>query len=80
MIERAVMSRDSKCGVQTVIKPAGAVVRKVVVWGDHKGIQFFDDKGYKLLDAGDIGGKAYEGSLQEGERIVGVRLSEHKRI
>ena len=36
------------------IKPVGAVVRRVIMFGNHEygGVQFFDANGRKILDAG----------------------------
>ncbi len=53
---------------------ADAVVRKVVIHGNYEfgGVQFFDGKGDKILEAGFIGPEKLEIVLAEGERLLGI--------
>jgi hypothetical protein len=62
-----------------MIQPEGAIVHRVVMHGDIDneigGVQFFDKKNMKILEAGKIncslGSKDF--TLNEGDRLVGVK-------
>lgn len=58
---------------------ADAVVRKVVIHGNFEfgGVQFFDDKGVKILEAGYIANQKLEIVLAEGERLLGIESFHH---
>ena len=62
------------------VEPAGAIVRKDIMYGDcssHSlyGVQFYDAKNNKLLESGYCKGSTKKVfTLNEDERIVGVKL------
>ena len=61
-----------------VIRPEGAVVKKVVIYCLHphdyfEGIQFYDRENLLILQAGEFEGKSKEIILEENERLIGVK-------